>query len=110
MDISIFKKSRAKLISISPVYWLVLERGKPREPQAHMGDQRRHAASSLDNGSPVAQTAKNLPAVQETRVPSLGWEDSLAMATHPSLLAWRIPRTEEPGGQQSTGSQRVGHD
>ena len=54
---------------------------------------------------------KNLPAVQETRVRSLGREDPLEeMATHSSILAWRIPWTEEPGGLQSTGLQRVGHD
>ena len=60
----------------------------------------------------VAQTVKNLPAMQETRVQPLGQEDPLekGMATHSSVLAWRIPRTEEPGGLQSTGSQRVGHD
>ena len=53
---------------------------------------------------------KNLPAMQETRVRSLGQEDSLEkeMATHSSILAWRIPWTEEPGGLQSIGSQRVG--
>ena len=51
----------------------------------------------------VAQTEKNLPAMQETRVQSLGWEDALekGMATHSSILAWRIPWTEEPGGIQS---------
>ena len=50
---------------------------------------------------------KNLPAVQETWVPSLGQEDPLekGMATHSSILAWEIPRTEEPGGLQSMGSQ-----
>ena len=55
---------------------------------------------------------KNLPAMQETQVQSLGWEDPLeeGMATHSSILAWRIPWTEEPGGLQSKGSQRVGHD
>jgi len=55
---------------------------------------------------------KNLPAKQETWVRSLGQEDPLeeAMATHSSILAWRIPRTEEPGGLQFMGSQRVGHD
>ena len=60
----------------------------------------------------VAQTVKSLPAVQGTRVRSLGWEDPLekAMATHSSILAWRIPWTEEPGRLQSMGSQRVGHD
>ena len=60
----------------------------------------------------VAQRLKHLPAVRETWVRSLGWEDLLekGMATHSSILAWRIPWTEEPGGLQSTGSQRVGHD
>ena len=57
----------------------------------------------------VAQRAKNLPAKQETWVWSLGWEDPLEkrMATHSSILVWRIPWTEEPGGLQSMGSQRV---
>ena len=60
----------------------------------------------------VAQTVKNLPAMQETRVQSLGWEDLLekGMATHSSILAWKIPWTEEPAGLQSMGSQRAGHD
>ena len=57
------------------------------------------------------QLVKNLPAVQETWVKSLGWEDPLqkGMAIHSSILAWRIPWMEEPGGLQSMGSQRVGH-
>ena len=60
----------------------------------------------------VAQRLKLLPAMRETWVRSLGREDPLEkeMATHSSILAWRIPRTEEPGGLQPTGSQRVGHD
>ena len=60
----------------------------------------------------VAQMVKNLPAVQETWVWSLGWEDALekGTATHSSFLAWKTPRTEEPGGLQSVGSQRVRHD
>ena len=60
----------------------------------------------------VAQSVKNLPAMLETRVQSLGWEESLEkeMATHSSILAWEVPWTEEPGGLQSMGSQRVGHD
>ena len=60
----------------------------------------------------VAQMVKNLPARQETWVPSLGGEDPLekGMATHSSILAWKIPWTEEPGGPQSMGSLRVGHD
>ena len=54
----------------------------------------------------MAQTVKNLPAVQETRVQSLGLEDlEKGMATHSSILAWRIPWTEESGGLQSMGSQ-----
>ena len=55
---------------------------------------------------------KNLPAVRETEVQSLGGEDPLeeGMVTHSRVLAWRIPWTEEPGGVQSMGSQRVGHD
>ena len=60
----------------------------------------------------VAQTVKNTAAVSETQVQSLGGEDSLekGMATHFSILAWRIPWTQEPGGLQSMGSQRVGYD
>ena len=59
----------------------------------------------------VAQTVKNPPAMLETWVRSLGWEDSLEeeMATHSSVLAWRMPWTEEPGRLQSVGSQRVKH-
>ena len=60
----------------------------------------------------VAQTVSNLPAVQETRVQSLGQEDPLEkrMGTPSSVLAWRIPWTEKPGGPQSMGLQKVGHD
>ena len=54
---------------------------------------------------------KNLPAMQETQVPSLGWEDLLekGMAIHSNILAWEIPWTEKPSGLQPMGSQRVGH-
>ena len=60
----------------------------------------------------MVQTVKNLPAMQETRVLSLVREDPLEkeMATNSSILAWKIPGTEEPGGLQSTGSQRVRRD
>ena len=60
----------------------------------------------------VAQMVKNLPAMQETCVQSLGREDPLEeeIATHSSILAWRIPWTEEPGRLQPMGLQRVGHD
>ena len=65
-----------------------------------------------DDGSLVAQTVKCLPAMQETRVRSLGWEDPLEkeMAIRSSTLPSKIPWTEESGRLQSTGSQRVGHD
>ena len=60
----------------------------------------------------MAQTVKNLPAMQETRVRLLGRKDPLEkeMETHSSILAWRIPQTEEPGGLQSMGSQKARHD
>ena len=59
----------------------------------------------------VGQSVKCLPAMRETQVQSLGWEDPLEkeMAAHSSILAWKIPWTKEPGRLQSMGSQRVGH-
>ena len=68
-------------------------------------------SQSLTAGaSPVTQTVKNLPAMQEIQVRPLSQEAPLekGIATHSSILAWRIPWTEEPGGLQSMGSQRVG--
>ena len=70
----------------------------------------RHASRGhptiQSRASLVAQMVKNLPAMQETWVQSLGWGDPLekGMSTHSSILVWRIPRTEEPGGLQSMGS------
>ena len=60
----------------------------------------------------MVQTVKNLPAMKEPWVQSLGQEDPLekGMATHSTILAWRIPGTEEPGGLQPSGSQRARHD
>ena len=60
----------------------------------------------------VAQMVKNLPAVRENQVRSLGQEDPLekGMAPHSSILAWRIPQTEEPGSLQFMGLQKIGHD
>jgi len=60
----------------------------------------------------VAQTVKDLPAMLETQIQSLACEDPLekGMTSHSSILAWRMPGTEEPGGLQSMGSQRVRHD
>ena len=61
--------------------------------------------------SVVPQIIKNLPAMRETQVSYLGWEEPLkeGMATHCSILAWKIPWTEEPDGLQSTGLQGIGH-
>ena len=77
-----------------------------REAECIKGHERDHRASL------VAQRLKRLPAMRETWVRSLGWEDPLEkeMATHSSILAWRIPWTEDPGRLQSMGSQTVGHD
>ena len=62
-------------------------------------------------GEWMAQMVKSLPAIQETQVRALGWDDPLEKrtATRSSVLAWRVPWTEEPDGLQSMGSQRVGH-
>ena len=72
-----------------------------------------HTHTHTHAGLPgVSDGRKNLPAMQETQVRFLGWEDPLekVMATHTSILAWRFPRIEEPEGLRSMGSQRVGHD
>ena len=78
--------------------------GLGRSPGEGIGYPPQYSRASL-----LAQMVKNLPAVRETRVRSLGWEDPLeeGMATHSSIVAWRIPWTEEPGGLQPMGSQRV---
>ena len=70
--------------------------------------RNRYTYGGLRGGSMV----KHVPAMQETQVRPLGCEDPLeeGMATHSSILAWRIPWTEEPGGLQSIGLHRVGHD
>ena len=92
--------------------------GRHCYPHPQLRKQRPGEIKRLEDMEPqsqaslVAQMVKNLPAMQETWVPSLGQEDTLeeGMATHFSILAWRIPWTEEAGGLQSVGSQRVGHD
>ena len=103
-----FPASRGRLRSLSckPSTFTV-STGQLGLPTQHRWDTSPfHTGASL-----VAQTVKNLPAMQETRVRSLGWEDPLekGMATHSSYLAWRIPWTEEPGGPQFMGPRRVGH-
>ena len=97
-----------------------LEKGKAthssilawRIPSAESMDAKSQSSFYLFNCSLVAQMAKNPPAMWENWAWSLAWEDPLeeGMATHSSILAWRIPWTEEPGGLPSMGSQRVGHD
>ena len=79
------------------------------EPFKGIGDRNGTISTRLPL---VAQMVKNLPAIQETRVQSLGQEDLLekGRATHSSILAWRIPWTEETGRLQSMGSQRVRDD
>ena len=74
--------------------------------------QQENSRCKGPGASLVAQMVKNLPAMQEAPVPSLGWEDSLqeGMATPSSVLTCRIPWTEEPGGLQPAGSQRVGQE
>ena len=79
---------------------------------SYFSDENYSLAEVFHRASLVAQMVKRLPAMRETWVQSLGREDPLekGKAAHSRILAWRIPWTEEPGGLQSTGSQRVGHD
>ena len=77
-----------------------------------LGRPVKNNPSTVGLASVVIQMVKQLPAMRETWVRSLGWEDPLEkeMATHSSILAWKIPWMEEPGRLQSMGSQRVGYD
>ena len=86
---------------------LSLRPGLGRFPKGGHGNPLQYSWASL-----VAQTEKNPPTMQETWAQSLGEEDLLEkeMATHSSILAWKIPWMEEPGRLKSMGSQRVGHD
>ena len=88
--------NRALLLSVGGHGTFFLKKGMPESRGASL----------------VAQTVKNLPAMQETQVQSLGREDhqEKGMATHSSILAWRVLWTEMPGGLQSMGSERVGQD
>ena len=89
------------------VYWNAFLRNNQLSWVENSSKERKARPPSL-----VAQRLKRLPPIQETRVQSLGREDTLAkeMVTHSSILAWRIPWTEKSGRLQSMGSQRVGHD
>ena len=81
--------------------------GSVMDPSQHIYLMHLHNRASV-----VAQMVKNLLTRQEAWVQSLGWENPLEkrIATYSSILAWRLPWTEEPGRLQSMGSQRVGHD
>ena len=80
--------------------------------QSPKANEQLSKYSLCTQASLVAQLVKNPPVMQETWVRSLGWEDPLekGKAAHSSILAWRIPWTEEPGGLQPVGSQRIRHD
>ena len=112
-----------KYLHMGPKHRLPFSLKSPRKATSFTGNvlQDKHVSpafpchtlgSVLKWASPVAHMVKNLPAIRETRVQSLDQEDPLekGMATHSSILAWRIPWTEEPGGLQPVRSQRVGHD
>ena len=104
-----------KKLAMSPT-WQAMEHGWVLF-SLHSGLLIRSSGDCLPSPLPcsraslVAQTVKHLPTVWEIQVRSLGWEDppDKEIATHSSTLAWKIPCTEEPGGLQSMGSQRVGH-
>ena len=97
-------------------FWLYFQRtenpSKAFEWGRHVGNRVWEELSWPYGASLVAQTVNNLPAMQETQVQSLNWEDppEKSMATRSSILAWKIPGTGEPGGLQPTGAQRVRHD
>ena len=115
-DIYIVMGLLGHLVILCLVFWGITKLFPPEAESFHLltsnsqGFQFLHILPNIW-ASLVAQVVKNLAAMQETRVPSLGQEDPLEKerATHSSILAWRIPRTEEPGGLQSMGSQRVRH-
>ena len=100
-------RSPVDMILESPITYYESQRLWKQEEKGQFG-----RVSCSTRASVVAQTVKNLPAMHETQVRCLGWKDPLEkeMATHSSTLAWRIPRTEEPGRLQSMRLQRVGHD
>ena len=109
------------MYDLTPVRMVIIEKStitnakepmEKSEPSYTVGGNKCKLSLWGIGVSLVAQTVKHLPAMLETRVQSMGWEDPLEkeMATHSSTLAWKIPWTEEPGSLQSMGLQRVGHD
>ena len=125
------KKSKCDICKLTTGYWAYSadnriksfpgqRTGENEKRNPWRGSRQRPAATErrtclllcTHQGFPDGQMIKNPPAMQEPSVWFLGWEDPLekGMATHSSILAWRIPWIEEPGGLQSMGSQRVRHD
>ena len=106
------RKNMFKSNPPEPAHVTYLGNGLCRCNQGKMRSHWTRGPYIQRQASLVAQTVKNSPAMQETWVRSLGWEDPLEkkMETHSNILAWKIPWTEEPGGLRSTGLQRVGHD
>ena len=118
----IFPTQGSNQCLLSPCHWQMgslplVPSQKPQTESYHIRCHLINATYLLEwligihpNG--VAWVVKNLPAMQETQVQSLGWVDPLekGIVNHSSILAWRIPWTEEPGELQSMGSTRVGHD
>ena len=106
--------------AVTEGFWYTTETGDFRNDPIYVsaacfGDHSEIIPCSTSDSSwasLIIHWVKNPPAMQETQVQSLGWEDppEKEMATRSSILAWRIPWTEEPGGPQSMGSQRMGHD
>ena len=100
-------------LTLKPKFdWCLRRSGSSWKPSNQLLGKCCQILPGISGASLVAQMVKNPPAIQETQVQSLGWEDPLekGMATHSSILAWRIPWTEEPGGLQSMGLQRIRHD
>ena len=109
--LKLLKKLKILITRYLYIFWKMQINKKRKQEQFLILPPRINPTTFLFWVSLVAQMVKNPPAMQETWVQFLGWEDLLekGMATHSSILAWRIPLTEEPGRLQSVGLQRVGY-
>ena len=106
-----FKYTFALMAEIS-LLWDIYLKKRETERDNVLLSELKYPSVQVKGASLVVQKVKRLSTMRKTRVRSLGREDPLEkeLATHSSVLAWRIPWMEEPGGPQSMGSQRVGHD